>query len=203
MVAGPALLTGWDVKNSSINLLWAFFLQVFPVETGDSGADSESMARLLHLAPGHFPAHLLHLPPGLQLCPHLQQHVAACTPHLLLLRLRRPQPLQLRWVQPEWGVTGPQRHIWSRWDGDRYLCFPLWCCRFSHQLLGVQFPRQVGGRFVPSVVPLPRCAQYGRLHLLVLQLQVEGSHFSFVLCILFCSFLLTSGINFAVICQHC
>lgn len=81
-------------------LLWTFFLQVFPVETGDRSADSGSMARLLHLASGHFPAHLLHLPPGVQLRPHLQQHVAVCTPHLLLLRLRRPQSLQPRCVQP-------------------------------------------------------------------------------------------------------
>lgn len=80
------------------------FLQVFPVETGDSGSDSDSMARLLHLASGHFPAHLLHVPPGVQLRPHLQQHVAACTPHLLLLRLRRPQS-----VQPRWGATGPEQ----------------------------------------------------------------------------------------------
>lgn len=156
--------------NSSVD----FRLQVFPVETGDGGADSDSMERLLHLASGGFPAHLLHLPAGVQLCPHLQQHVAAGAPHLLLLRLRRAQPLQPGCVVPLWGLTGPEL-----WDGGRDHSFSLWCCRFSHQLLGLHFPGQVGERPVPSVVPHPRCDQHGRLHQHVLLLQVEPSHSSF------------------------
>lgn len=83
-----------SLQHSSVNLPWTFSPQVFPVETGVSGADSGSVAGLLLLASAHFPAHLLHLPAGLQLRPHLQQHVAARTPHLLLLGLRRAQSLQ-------------------------------------------------------------------------------------------------------------
>lgn len=174
-----------------------FLLQVFPMETGNGGADSDSVEGLLHLASGRFPAHLLHLPAGVQLCPHLQQHVAACTPHLLLLRLRRPQPLQPGCVEPLWGPSGvPEQQLWSLWDGGRYHSFSLWRCRFSHQLLGLHFPRQVGERLVPSVVPHPRRAQHGRLHQHVLLLQVEQSH------PLFCSFLFASGIIFGAICKH-
>lgn len=101
----------------------SFSLQVLPVETGDSGAGPDSMAGLLHLASGHFPAHLLHLPAGVQLCSHLQQHVGACTPHLLLFRLRRPQSLQPRCVYPHL-TEGLHQHAWSlRWcfSGQRWL----------------------------------------------------------------------------------
>ena len=64
------------------------------METSDSGVDADSVAGPLHLAPGDLPALVLHLPAGIQLRSHLQQHVGAGTPHLLLLRLRGPQFLQ-------------------------------------------------------------------------------------------------------------
>ncbi|XP_044033642.1 membrane progestin receptor gamma-B isoform X5 [Siniperca chuatsi] len=77
------------------------------METSDGGADSDSMAGLLHLASGDLPALLLHLSAGIELCSHLQHHVSAGTPHLLLLRLWCPQFLQ----------PGISNHLFS-------LCFP-------------------------------------------------------------------------------
>lgn len=80
-------------NNSAGSALWSsagFSWQVLPVETS-GGADSDSMAGLLHLASAHLPALLLHLSAGVELCSHLQQHVSAGAPHLLLLRLWRPQ----------------------------------------------------------------------------------------------------------------
>lgn len=59
-------------------------------------------------------------------------------------------------------------------QGDYWHYFSLWCCRFSHQLFGVYFPRQVGERCVPSLVPGPGCAQHSRLHRPVLLLQVTS-----------------------------
>lgn len=87
------------LSNALLHLLYSnqltgFSWQVLPMETSDGGADSDSMAGLLHLASADLPALLLHLSAGIELCSHLQQHVSAGTPHLLLLRLWRPQFLQ-------------------------------------------------------------------------------------------------------------
>lgn len=54
------------------------------METSDSGANTDCMAGCLHLASGDRPALLLHVSAGVELCSHLQQHVGAGTPHLLL-----------------------------------------------------------------------------------------------------------------------
>lgn len=54
------------------------------METSNGGADAESVAGLLHLAHGDLPVHLLHLSTGVELRSHLQHHVSAGTPHLLL-----------------------------------------------------------------------------------------------------------------------
>lgn len=55
------------------------------METSDGGADSDSMAGLLYLAFGDLLGLLLHLPAGVELRSHLQQHVGTGTPYLLLL----------------------------------------------------------------------------------------------------------------------
>lgn len=54
------------------------------METSDSGAYTDCMAGLLHLASGDPPALLLHVSAGVELCSHIQQHVRAGASHLLL-----------------------------------------------------------------------------------------------------------------------
>lgn len=90
-ILSNALLRRLQSNQLSMN---RFSGQVLPLEASDSGADSDSMAGLLHLASGGLPAVLLRLSAGIELRSHLQQHVTPGTPHLLLLRLRRPQSLQ-------------------------------------------------------------------------------------------------------------
>lgn len=46
-------------------------LQVLPMEAADGGADTDGMVGFLRMAPVSLPSLLLHLPAGLQLCPHL------------------------------------------------------------------------------------------------------------------------------------
>ena len=71
--------------------------QVLPVALQHPVLHDELPVRQLHLAPAGVHAADLRVPLHLQLCSHLQHHVPRVAAHLLLLWLRRAQPLQPRY----------------------------------------------------------------------------------------------------------
>ncbi|XP_050568954.1 membrane progestin receptor gamma isoform X1 [Cygnus atratus] len=130
--AADCLLSVFQMTNETLNI-WTHFVpawyvppgevgrgcagrdahhlrpQVLRVDPGGAAAGAGGPGGPPRLAPPRLPADLLHLPPGLQLRPHLQPHVHPRQAHLLLLRLRGAQHVQLGFCAGVFSVRFPRR----------------------------------------------------------------------------------------------